>query len=401
MNIALFASAFHPHLGGVEELCRQLAHAFIADGHPTIVVTNQWPPMLPAEETFEGIPVYRLPMRVPGGPVKARVTYLLTASGLRRRLFEILRRHQTDLLHVQCVSTNGYYALLAKRELGLPLVVTAQGERTMDAEQIYQRSPFMNDLLRQLLREADRVTACSRNTLDDIEGFYGQPLGDRASVVYNGINLAEFDDQPTPPPPARPFILGIGRHVPQKGFDVLLRAFARAELPAHDLVLAGDGPERPRLMELARELGVEGRVRFPGKADRATAVALFKGCDFFVLPSRQEPMGIVNLEAMAAGKPVIASRVGGVPEIVADGETGILVEPENPDALSAVIRRLAGDGSLKRRLGAAGRRRAEGFGWRVIGDGYRLLYRTLLERSGAECPISSSPATLLPRGAAR
>lgn len=392
MNIALFASAFHPHLGGVEELCRQLAHAYIADGHPTIVVTNQWPPTLPAEETFEGIPVYRLPMRVPGGPVRARLKYLLTATGLRRRLFEILRGHQTELLHVQCVSTNGYYALLAKRELGLPLVVTAQGERTMDAEQIYQRSPFMNDLLRELLREADRITACSRNTLDDIEAFYGQPLGERASVVYNGISLAEFDQTPAPIPQARPFILGIGRHVPQKGFDVLLRAFAQADLPSHDLVLAGDGPERPRLMELARELGVDGRVRFPGKADRAMAVSLFKSCEFFVLPSRQEPMGIVNLEAMAAGKPVIASRVGGVPEIVADGETGILVEPENPEALAAVIRRLAGDASLRGRLGAAGRQRAAGFAWSAIADRYRALYRQVIELREQNKTLPTAPA---------
>lgn len=396
MNIALFASAFHPHLGGVEELCRQLAHAYAADGHPTIVVTNQWPPTLPAEETFEGIPVYRLPMRVPGGPVKARLKYLLTAGGLRRRLLEILRRHEIDVLHVQCVSTNGYYALLAKRELGLPLVVTAQGERTMDAEQIYQRSPFMNVLLRELLREADRITACSRNTLDDIESFYGQPLGDRASVVYNGINFAEFDDGPAPPPPARPFILGIGRHVPQKGFDVLLRGFAQAALPTHDLVLAGDGPERPRLVELARELGVDGRVRFPGKADRATAVSLFKSCQFFVLPSRQEPMGIVNLEAMAAGKAVVASRVGGVPEIVVDGETGILVEPENPEALAGVIRRLAGDGDLRARLGGAGRKRAETFAWPVIADRYKGIYRQVIKPSERKTlPTASADAHVL------
>jgi glycogen(starch) synthase len=379
MNIAIFASAFHPHLGGVEELCRQLAHRYAADGHPTIVITNQWPPSLPTEETFEGIPVYRLPMRLPGGSVRARLKYVLTASGVRRRLFEILRRHHADLLHVQCVSTNGYCALLAKRALGLPLVVTAQGERTMDAEHIYQRSPHMNVLLRQLLREADRITACSRNTLDDIEGFYGQPLGDRASVVYNGISLAEFDEAAAPRPLARPFILGIGRHVPQKGFDVLLRAFARADLPTHDLVVAGDGPERPRLMEIARELGVDGRVRFPGKADRAVAISLFKTCEFFVLPSRQEPMGIVNLEAMAASKPVVASRVGGVPEIVADGETGILVEPENHDALAGVICRLAGDADLRDRLGAAGRHAAEGFTWSAIANRYAALYRPLLD----------------------
>jgi glycosyltransferase involved in cell wall biosynthesis len=331
-------------------------------------------------------------MRVPGGPLKPRLKYLLTAGGLRRRLLDILRRHAIDLVHVQCVSTNGHYALLARRELGLPLVVTAQGERTMDAEQIYQRSPFMNDLLRQLLAEAGRVTACSRNTLDDIETFYGEPLGDRASVVYNGINLAEFDEQPTPPAPARPFILGIGRHVPQKGFDILLRAFAQADLPTHDLVLAGDGPERPRLMDLARELGVEARVRFPGKADRPTAVSLFKSCEFFILPSRHEPMGIVNLEAMAAAKPVIATRVGGVPEIVIDNQTGILVPPENPEALAAVIRRLAHDDNLRAQLRRSGRQRAESFAWPMIANHYLALYGQLVAASRGNEGVSGAPA---------
>jgi glycogen(starch) synthase len=329
---------------------------------------------LPEEELFERIAVYRLPMRLPAGPVKARLKHLLTSSRTRRRLLGILRRHQTDLIHVQCVSSNGYYALLGKEELGLPLVVTAQGERTMDAEQVYQREPFMNELLRRLLEQADRITACSRNTLADIEGFYGRPLGRRASVVYNGINLAEFDERPGPPGGERPYILAIGRHVPQKGFDILVRAFARAELPDHDLVIAGDGPERPRLEEHARNLGISPRVRFPGKADRATTVALFKGCEFFVLPSRQEPMGIVNLEAMAAGKAVVASRVGGVPEIVVDGVTGILVEPENPEPLAAVLPLLAADADLRSRLGAAGRDKAACFSWSAISAQYQTVY---------------------------
>ena len=373
MNVALFASAFHPHVGGVEELVRQLAHAYRAKGVGAIVVTNQWPPTLPAEEEFEGIPLYRLPMRTPEGTLKARVKYHATSGATRRDMLGILRKHKSDLLHVQCVSVNGYYAHLAHEALGLPLIVTAQGERTMDATRVYERSSFLNQTLRTLLAEAAHVTACSRDTLCDIETFYGQPIGARANVVYNGIRLDDFAD-PTPYSHARPYLLGIGRHVPQKGFDVLLRAFAQATLPAHDLLLAGDGPERAGLEELSRSLGLTNRVRFLGRADRAAAVSLFHGCDFFVLPSRQEPQGIVNLEAMAAGKAVLAARVGGVPEIVQDGVTGLLVPGDDAPALAQAMTRLAADASLRQSLGAAGRERAQQFDWAAIAEQYLSLY---------------------------
>ena len=378
MNIALFASAFHPHVGGVEELVRQMAHAYRAAGVGAVVVTNQWPPDLPAAEEFEGIPIYRFPMRGPEGPLKVQAKYYAGHPKIRRELLSVLTRHTVDLIHVQCVSINGYYARLAAQTLGLPLVVTAQGERTMDAGRIYEKSPLINRVLRDLLADAAHVTACSRDTLCDIENFYEQPLGARASVVYNGIRLADFAD-PQPFPHPRPYLLAIGRHVPQKGFDVLLRAFAAAALPGHDLLLAGDGPERPALEAQAAALGLAGRVVFTGRADRPAAVSLFHGCDFFVLPSRQEPQGIVNLEAMAAGKAVLASRVGGVPEIVREGETGLLVPGEDVPALAAAMTRLAADPALRQQLGDAGRARAQHFDWSAIAAQYLAIYETAIK----------------------
>lgn len=384
--MAIFASAFYPHVGGVEELCRQLAHAYRRAGLGVVVVTNRWPRSLPAYEAYEGIPVYRLPLRVPEGPWQARLRYHLTHAGVRRRLLDILRRHRIDLLHVQCVSTNGYYALLARKSLQLPLIVTAQGERTMDAGRLYERSPFMNGVLRKLLDEADYVTACSRDTLEDLERYRGEAFGARGAVVYNGIRLEDFGGpEPQPEAGERPFILGIGRLVPQKGFDVLIRAFARSGVSSHDLVIAGEGPERESLERLAADLLPPGRVRFPGRADRPAAVALFRRCAFFVLPSRIEPMGIVNLEAMAAGKAVVASRVGGVPEIVHDGETGVLVPPGDVDGLAGALSRMCSSDGLRERLGSAGRRHVQRFAWPQIADQYLALYRYVIGRG--------SPAT--------
>ena len=383
MNVAIFASAFHPSVGGVEELVRQLAHEYARQGLTAIVLTNRWPRALPRREIYEGIPVYRLAMRIPEYNFKIRMSYWLTHQGVRSAMLEILKRHRIDMIHVQCASSNGHYALMAQEALGLPLVLTTQGERTMDAGLVYENSAFQNSILRELIARADHITGCSKDTLDDLENYAGAPFGERASVVYNGIRKDDFADV-APYPHPRPYILGIGRHVPQKGFDVLIRAFAESGLDSHDLILAGEGPEREALERLAGELGMKDRIHFPGRANRPLAIALFKGCSFFVLPSRQEPMGIVNVEAMAAGKAVIASRTGGVPEIVLQDQTGLLVTPGDEAALAGAIHALGTDTALRERLGRAGLERAELFTWDAIARSYRAIYdRVLRDRRSA------------------
>lgn len=386
MNIAFFASAFYPHVGGVEEMVRQLAREYNASGHHAIVLTNRWPRDLAAYEDFEGTPLYRLAMRAPEGSLKAKVNYNLTHKGIEAEMLGILRRHKIEMLHVQCVSVNGHYARLAAREMKLPLVVTSHGERTMDATRIYERSAFLNATLRDLLAHGDALSACSRNTLDDLEEYFGQPFGPRARVIYNAIALQDFDDpEAKPHQHARPYVLGMGRLVPQKGFDVLLRAFALAtHNPAfdHDLLLAGEGSERDNLQALIEELGLQGRAHLLGRAARPLAVSLFKGCSFFALPSRQEPFGIVNLEAMAARKPVLACRVGGVPEIVRQDENGLLVPGDDAEALCAALLRLAGDDALRARLGENGHAFAQGFTWPRIAEQYQEMYRQALDARG-------------------
>lgn len=380
MRIAFFASAFHPHIGGVEELVRQLALELGRRGSEAIVITNRWPRSLPAYEFHQGIHLYRLALRTPVGGAKAVLTYLASTWQIQQQVKALLRKHQTEIVHVQCVSSNGLYARHAARALRLPLIVSAHGERTMDAGRIYERSCFMNRLLKQLLAEAAFVTACSGDTLRDLETYRGQEFGARGSVFYSGIHLEDFASaQPHQHP--KPYIIALGRLVPQKGFDVLLEAFREIadEIP-HDLLLAGEGPEQERLEKLA----LSGRVHLVGRADRTQVPALFAGSSFFVLPSRQEPQGIVNLEAMASGKAVIATRVGGVAEIVPDGKVGLLVPGGESAPLATAIRKLALDPALAQQMGAAGREHAASFAWPQIADQYEALYRQATHPSRKE-----------------
>ena len=394
MNIAIFASAFHPSLGGVEELVRQLAHALERAGHRAIIITERWPRDLPAQEKFEELDVFRFPLREPiaGGAsverLKSQLTTKLTRPGIHRQIADLLRAQNIDIVHVQCVSPGALYAREAARRLHLPFVVTLQGELTMDATGLYQRSEGARQIMRDSLLGADALTACSGQTLEEAQEFLGQPFGARGRVVYNGIRLRDFEDG-APREHSKPYILGIGRHVPQKGFDVLLRAYALArqgfadDANWPDLLLAGDGPQHEEFVELSAQLKLGDAVSFVGRVDRAGAVALFKGCSFFVLPSRHEPMGIVNLEAMAAGRAVVASRVGGVPELVKQDENGLLVPPDDAPTLAEALTRLVRDPALNARLGENGARYVRDFDWDAIAAQYLEVY------GAAQNPASS------------
>lgn len=387
MNIALFASAFHPHVGGVEEVVRQLAHALGRRGHRVLVITNRWPRDLPREETFEGIPTFRLPLRTPNAGFRSRLSYLASHRAVTREVTRLLREHRADLAHVHCVSANALYARRACRRASdggdrLPLVVTSHSERTMDADRIFERSPFMNRVLRESLAEADFVTACSRDTLDDLTRFMRGAMCPRHRVILNGVDLSEFssDRRGAAFSHPRPYVFALGRFVRPKGFDLLLQAFARSRIAAsHDLILAGDGPERDQLRALIEQLSLSDHVHLPGRADRGQALALMQNASFFVLSSRHEGFPMVCLEAMGAARAIVATAVGGVPESVQDGVTGRLVPKEDVDALATALAEVAADAALRKRLGAAGRRRVEALSWDAIAAEYLDVYGAATE----------------------
>ena len=386
-RVALFPSAFHPSLGGVEELTGQLALHLKEKGVRPLICTNRWPRSLPEIDVWKGISVRRLPFRMPEGGIKSWTSFNLTQSGVFKSLVSILLRFEVDLVHVQCVSSNAWYAASAAECLGVPLVVSAQGERTMDAGGLYQRSPLYNRILRSTLEHADFITACSAATLRDLREYNGRSFACPSEVIYNGVGAESFVAVPPWPHP-RPYILGLGRLVPQKGFFGLLRAYACAGLQDTDLIIAGDGTEAEALEKEAGLLGISGRVLFPGRAVRQTVRELIAGARGVVIPSLREPMGIVALEGMAAGKPLVVSSVDGLKEVAAPGAWCRHHSPGNVEELSAGLRWL--EGIHHSRPLECMRERAMRFLWPVITDQYLEAYR---EASGvgsvnAEEPLS-------------
>ena len=161
MNIAIFASAFYPHFGGVEEACRNLALEYGRRGHQVTIITSRYPATLPAQENIQGVDVWRFAFELPRGSASGLANFARQFPKDMGGVLRLLREKKIDVIHVQCVGSNGFYALWAARLSKLPLVVTTQGERTMDAGKLYQKSITANWTLKQLLMRASYVTACS------------------------------------------------------------------------------------------------------------------------------------------------------------------------------------------------------------------------------------------------
>jgi len=206
----------------------------------------------------------------------------------------------------------------------------------------------------------------------NLEGFV-EPRCPRL-VIPNGVDPDEFARASDVDTGLEPYVLAVGRLVPEKGFDVLLDAFAMTELPGMSVVIAGEGFERDALVRRATKLGIVDRMRLVGAVGRERLVALMLGATAFALPSRGEAFGIALLEAMAAGVPAVAAAAGGVPEMARDGENALVVETENAEALSFALARVLSDTELRSRLSAGGRKTARELAWSRIVERYEAAY---------------------------
>jgi glycosyltransferase involved in cell wall biosynthesis len=174
----------------------------------------------------------------------------------------------------------------------------------------------------------------------------------------------------------------MGSFSPKKGFDVLLRAFAAltAAEPAVHLVIAGAGRELPAYSALVHNNGIQDRVHFVGVVQGVQKVQWYQHCLFFICPSRREPFATVNLEALAAGKPIVATAVGGNMEVVVQDGNGFLVPPDDPDALMRSMLRLLKDPALREAMGRRSARLAAGYDWRVILPQYTAVFAEAVAR---------------------
>ncbi|MBB5919704.1 glycosyltransferase involved in cell wall biosynthesis [Actinoalloteichus hoggarensis] len=391
MRIAMVSEHASPlaALGGVDAggqnvHVAELSAALCRQGHEVTVYTRRESLVAPeAITTDSGVRVIHVQA---GPPVTMPKDRLLPHMG---EFGAVLRAHlaaeRPDVVHAH-FWMSGLAAMLAAEGTGIPVVQTfhALGAVKRRHQGAADTSPPERARLEaEIAHRVDRVIATCSDEVFELTAMHVSRS--KTSVVPCGVDLERFQPVgPHAPPSARHRIVSVGRLVPRKGFDVAVTALTA--LPEAELVIAGgpeDGrldvdPEAQRLERLAELLGVRDRLVLLGQVPTGEMPALLRSADVVVCTPLYEPFGITPLEAMACGIPVVSAAVGGLVDTVVDGSTGVLVAPNDPDALASAVHELLIRPTTRRRYGLAGRRRVQlRYSWDRIAVDTLRVYQQL------------------------
>ncbi len=378
MRVLQLTQRFPPALGGVENHVLNLASKLTESGVTTEVFTT---------DLLRDIPLQRMGNGARGFPFSVRRFRALKVAEMPHGLgivapsmvHEVLS-HPPDLIHAHAY---GYFPTfvgsVARMLREIPFVITSHSDpgRPSLGKRLFDHvTPAFT------LRAADRVIALTAS-----EARYLEHLGvrrDRIRIIPNGVNLGEFAIiRKGVLHGGRCTILFVGRCYPeQKGLEYLIKAMSLLlkTVDAHLNIAGEDWGGVSRIRSFARTLGIEGRVTIMGPLERDQLIRAYASADMLVLPSLFEPFGIVLLEAMAAGLPVVASRVGGIVEVVEDGKTGLLVEPGSPGEIAAALEHLISHPELRRAMGRRGREKVCLYSWDMIAPRIKQVYEEILAK---------------------
>ena len=374
MRILFWSELFWPYIGGAEIFATKLLTALRERFYEIVVVTRQDSPDLPLEDQYRGIPVYRFPFWT--AFASHNVEELIAA---RRRLAKLKRAFAPDLVHIHGFGPSVLFHFETSHVHLSRLLVTLIEERPQ------AKGP---QLLGQMLHTADWVTAKSAAVLAQVQQFAPEIIT-RSSVIYNGLKVPAL--LPESLPTETPRLLCLGRLALEKGFDLAITAFASItdRFPNARLIVAGDGPERSSLERQVAKLGLRNVITFIGWVSPDKVFALINSSTMVLMPSRREGMPSVVLQAAMMCRPVVATRVSGLSEVVLHQDTGLLIEPEDSNALAEGIGWLLDHPESATQMGQAARRRVqEAFSWEQCVTAYNDLWRRLITaRSGARAQL--------------
>ncbi len=359
-------------MGGMQVHTAQMTRALDELGFEQTVLTARRPAAPPRERVGERSEVIRLGLRTK----RFRQLYSVPLSQLAPRLAA-----HSDLVHAHAGEDLAVLpiAYRAARKYRIPLVVTLHCSLAHTIQPVDARTRMLKTvgglLERSICRKADAVIALTERVAEALS---------RDGVAQDRLHVVPPGADPHPPVGEWPWrhirsprVVFVGRLVRQKGIYTLLQAVAN--LPREvNVVYVGDGPDRTELEKRARDLGLDDRVTVTGFMPHRIIPSVMAGADLLVLPSTYEELGRVLVEAMQLGVPVVASRVGGIPEVIQDGYNGLLVEPEQPLQLAKAIARVIRDDALARSLREAALAEGTQYSWERVAHELVAVYEDVL-----------------------
>ncbi|MFP4248746.1 MAG: glycosyltransferase family 4 protein [Armatimonadota bacterium] len=387
MSIIFLADDFPPELGGIQTFSCELARATAELGEEVVVVASR-------QENTEPVDA-DLPftiIRVPTGGSYPMAAMNLSA-GAQQAAATLVETPPRCMVATKW-SPEGPAAILAHGNLRCPIVLIGHG-----GEFSLSGGSFLKWLTQKVVLK--RMHLCLANSHYTAGLFREARIPDeRIGIIYGGVRVQDYDLPEGRPAwlreemglDDRPLLVTASRIVERKGHDTVLKALPELLERFPDLVwvVTGEGPLEEQLASLAQALGVADAVRFVGRIDRDRLAALYAAAELCVMPARPvrgklaEGLGLVYLEAAAAGTPSVATNFGGIPDAVVDGETGLLVEPDDPEALAAAIAELLEDDERRMVMGRAARDRVrDEFTWTRVAERF-LKHLESLESGGEE-----------------
>ncbi len=381
MKILFLTSDFLPNIGGMATHAHELARALVRNGNEVHLVNPVYGNGKRTIEKIDGITVHRLyfPLEIP------KLKHLLYILGVRRYVIDLLVNDGFDVLHFHDLTPNCWTTKFFVSKL--PVVWTNHTSNYLE----YYETTKGRTRIRRYLGHIDAVIGPSMELAEKSKAI-GLP-DEAIFYIPNGVDARKFNPNADPGDlpercgvnPSRPVIICPRRLEPKNGVEYFIRSVPRVlrEFPDTQFLIVGGGfpEERIRFEEMLTEWKCRPSVIFTGNVPNTDMPAYYGMADIAVLPSLMEATSISGLEAMASGLPLVGTRVGGIPEIVVDNETGILVEPRDHEALADAIVKLLANPELCMRLGESARRRVEStFSWLQIARQTADVYEFAISR---------------------
>jgi len=386
----MITPTFVPRRGGAEVGIYELSRSFLELGHEVAVITLKWPAHdMKEREEINGIEVYRFPslLKFPASIPPSVI-----------HIYSLLRRIKPDIVNMHYILPLGYGGIIACKTFHIPTVLSLIGQDIYDP--IHPTPRIHYPSMKLVMNNVERITCISSFVMQRAIELGAPPS--KTQVVPFGVDVDMFNPQIS----GRyirekyglgdgPMVLAVQRLSPRKAVEYLVRAVPHVleKVPETTFSIIDGGRRLGRLIDLAEKLKVKDRIIFVGSAPRPALPEYYGAADIFVLHSRFEALGLVLLEAMSSGKPVVATRVGGTVDVVENGETGFLVSRENPTELANAILVLLNDKKLREKMGKKGRRKVvQHFSWTRVAEKMLKIYKeTTKEARFSRTSLTRSP----------
>lgn len=372
MKVLFVCSLYYPHAGGIETIVRELSSLYIRKGIEVSVLTKRWPIDFPELEAYEEVKIYRIIS------AKTKNEFLSNIEFLKRNNDSL----KSDIIHVIGVRRPlPLLAFILSRYWKVPLIISISGGDIPDPLDPQPRKiwSISKEIVKPVIIRADWVNTFSEDLVKLTKNAI--PELSKISLIYAGLDLGKIR-KIKKYRSEQPYILSLRRLDPSKGVDITIKAFAKISKKNTNikLIIVGDGTERRKLEALVEKFKIKNRVEFTGKLNLEKSLSLLKGALLTVVPSVSEGGGLINLEAQACRCPLIASRVGGIPEYAKENYSALMFTAGDINELSDIIQLVINDGKLRNQLIINGEKYVKKFSWNNILNKYLNGYNNLLTK---------------------